>query len=500
MQANISTSRKGAMFLRKSRADEEKERLGQYETLAKHERDLRELSERLKMPVDDVYRELESGNDLAHRDDFKLLMERVERREYAYVMVHAIDRLSRGDLMENGWILSTFQYSGTLIVTPSKVFDPANQMDLQQLQFMLLYSNVEYFIIKERLAAGKLASVRDGQYIAAVAPYGYDKHVTPDGKRTLVPNMHAPIVVEVFEAFAAGRSKGSIAASLNARGIKSPSGGMWRPPTLCNMVSNRTYMGMVTWGSTKMVVDGRDGIALRKRRIAGDDPVYVRGLHEAIVGEELWEAANAHIVHAGPRNRADRGLVNPLAGILRCAKCGRVMQLCRYGDGRHPSYRHQSGCGCNTRGCRADDVTEALADALSGMAGDLMVEAEIGDGGVAEHERRLVSLRGEMEAAERRRDKLVELYTEGALSLQDFRRRDAPIGEQLERLGAALAEEEAFQPVRPEQRAARLSELVAKIADDGLPPRERNDALRAVVERVDYERGEGKPKLTVYLR
>lgn len=500
MQANITTQRRGAMLLRKSRADLDKEKLGEFETLAKHEKELNELSDRLRMPIDDVYRELESGNDYEHRDDFKLMMDRVEARWYAYVFVHAVDRLSRGDLMENGWILSTFQYSGTKIVTPSKVFDPTNQMDLQQLQFMLLYSNFEYYIIKERLQSGKKSSASDGQYIASSKPYGYDKHTTPEKKKTLVKNeAEAEVLVEIYESIASGKSKSAVALDLNRRGIKSPSGMSWAPATIRKMVANPLYIGVIVWDTKVTVVDGREGMALKKRRVDNDTPIIVKGLHEPLVSEELWKAANEKVCHSDPKLKGKRELKNPLSTVLKCAKCGRTMRMGKKQSGVLV-YRHQHYCECKARQCNASVVMDAVSDALSQMAGDLMVEAETGDGGIAEHERRLKSIQRSIEETKKRKDKLIELYTAGAIKIRDFSERNDPLDKQLSELEKTLEEEMSFTPVRPEQQAAMLSELVAMLADESIPAQDRNDAVRAVVERITYENNGGHLSLKVFLR
>ena len=50
------------IYLRKSRADAEAEKLGEGETLARHERILTELAVKLGLPIGKIYRELVSGN------------------------------------------------------------------------------------------------------------------------------------------------------------------------------------------------------------------------------------------------------------------------------------------------------------------------------------------------------------------------------------------------------------------------------------------------------
>lgn len=50
-----------AIYLRKSRADQEAEARGEGETLARHERTLVALAKQLKLNITEIYREIVSG-------------------------------------------------------------------------------------------------------------------------------------------------------------------------------------------------------------------------------------------------------------------------------------------------------------------------------------------------------------------------------------------------------------------------------------------------------
>ena len=66
-----------AAYLRKSRRDVEMEALGQGETLARHERQLRDLAGRLGIAVSRWYREIVSGDTIAERPQVRQLLEDV---------------------------------------------------------------------------------------------------------------------------------------------------------------------------------------------------------------------------------------------------------------------------------------------------------------------------------------------------------------------------------------------------------------------------------------
>ena len=73
--------------------------------------------------------------------------------------------------------------SGTLIVTPDKVYDLSDEIDDELAEFKTFMSRREYKIINKRLRRGLLRSIQDGCYVAN-APYGYKKAVV-DRRPTL---------------------------------------------------------------------------------------------------------------------------------------------------------------------------------------------------------------------------------------------------------------------------------------------------------------------------
>lgn len=215
-----------AMYLRKSREDVEAERIGHFETLARHEKQLwsyaRQLGINGKISEADVYRELVSGDSLAERPECRKLLEKVSAGEYSGVLAVDIDRISRGDMIDQGTISSVFRYSNTPILTPGKIYNPDDDYDMQFMEMRLMFARIEYESIKKRMSAGRIRSVTEGQYIGSFAPYGWDK-VTISGKHTLEPNADGSRLVRMYEDVASGvKGTQQIANELNELGVPSP--------------------------------------------------------------------------------------------------------------------------------------------------------------------------------------------------------------------------------------------------------------------------------------
>ena len=102
------------MYLRRSRADDDAERMGAGETLARHYMMLQELAGRMlghPIPESAVYREIVSGDTIADRPEMRRLMQDVELGRWNGVFVADIDRLARGDTMDQGLVAQTFLFS-----------------------------------------------------------------------------------------------------------------------------------------------------------------------------------------------------------------------------------------------------------------------------------------------------------------------------------------------------------------------------------------------------
>lgn len=90
------------IYLRKSRADLELEARGELETLARHEKALLELAERQHLDVEKIYKEIVSGETIASRPEMRRLLEEVENGQWDGVLVMEIERLARGDPIDQG--------------------------------------------------------------------------------------------------------------------------------------------------------------------------------------------------------------------------------------------------------------------------------------------------------------------------------------------------------------------------------------------------------------
>jgi DNA invertase Pin-like site-specific DNA recombinase len=164
---------KTCIYLRKSRSDAEAEQRGEGETLARHEKILLEIAKKQKLNIEKIYKEIVSGETIASRPVMQHVLNEVEQGLWDSVLVMEVERLARGDTVDQGIMSQTFKYSGTKIITPLKTYDPNNEYDVEYFEFGLFMSRREYKTINRRLQKGRELSVKEGKFVGNIAPYGY---------------------------------------------------------------------------------------------------------------------------------------------------------------------------------------------------------------------------------------------------------------------------------------------------------------------------------------
>jgi hypothetical protein len=125
------------------------------------------------------------------------------------------------------------RYTKTIVITPQEAYDLNDDRDRDRFERELMRGNEFLEYTKKIQWAGRIQSVRAGNFIGNTAPYGYKKKAIKDGKRTChtlepVPEK-AATVKRIFEMYASGLGVGSIAKQLDAEHIPAPKEKGWSP-------------------------------------------------------------------------------------------------------------------------------------------------------------------------------------------------------------------------------------------------------------------------------
>lgn len=186
------------IYLRKSRKDVELEQYGDEETLARHERILLDLAKTNGYEIGAIYREVVSGETISARPEMQRLISEVEQGLWDGVLVMEVERLARGDTIDQGIVARAFKLSSTKIVTPVKTYDPDNEYDEEYFEFGLFMSRREYKTINRRIQRGRVSAAKEGKYVSSTPPYGYDRVKLKDKGYSLAANGESDVVKSIL--------------------------------------------------------------------------------------------------------------------------------------------------------------------------------------------------------------------------------------------------------------------------------------------------------------
>lgn len=479
------------IYLRKSRQDDPNETVA--EVLAKHETILQEWAEKElggRIPEENIYREVISGESIADREEIKRVLARLEDPNVKGVIVIEPSRLSRGDLADCAKIIDSFRFSKTLVVTPYMTYDLENKMERKFFQDELLRSNEFLEYTKSILWRGRIAAVKRGCFIATIPPYGFNKIKIGKDHTLEIIEDQAEIVRLIFDLYIKdGLTPFRIAERLTGMGIPSPKGGEWVRDTVHNILRNEHYAGYVVYNKykdTQLLENGE--IVTRRLQQPEDEWIIAEGKHKAIIDRQTWEAAQS-LVARHPRISTKRKLANPLAGMLVCGKCGRAMKY-HSALKAEPRYTCMSKPLCY-KSVKVDAMLESVIVALEeSELPALEIMAKNGDGNAHNIQRKLLAkLEKQMEDFRAQEDRQYELLeTNPNYSQEVFNRRNAELRQKMEECKAAIYKAKSTLPesVDYAERVEMLKSAIDILKDDAATPADKNKVLKSIVKKIEY--------------
>ncbi len=488
------------MYLRKSRKDIEAERNGT-DTLARHEQILTNYAEQCHFKIGKVYREVVSGDTIAARPEMQQLLQDVEEGLWKGVLVMEVERLARGDTIDQGIIANVFKYSDTLIVTPFKTYDPNNEFDEEFFEYGLFQSRREYKAITRRQQRGVQQSIEEGKWPYHKSPYGYERYKLPDQKGwslRIVPE-EARIVRLIYQWYTIERiGYTTIAEMLTNMQVPAPAK-KWSGATIKHILTNPVYNGKVKRGqrpTEKKTVNGTV-VYTRPRK---KDFIIVEGLHDAIIDDELFNKTQAlFATHPSKPVAGALEIRNPLASLVYCKKCGHKMI-------RRPQDRCRTMIICPVKGCDNISTYEVVLEKSTINAlEDYLAKLKVQNKEYRPSTDTLLMLQDTLAGIEKERatintqlDNAYDLVEQGIYTPELFIKRTNALNDKL----ASLDKKRDNVEKQIEKENAILktkNTLIPKIENvldiyDTLEPPEKNALLTEIIERIDYIKTERSPK------
>jgi DNA invertase Pin-like site-specific DNA recombinase len=488
------------LYLRKSRKDLEEEKkateVGEsYDTLERHRKTLLSVAKKERHNILRIYEEVVSGESITERPQIQEMLRNLETSNVDGVLVMDIDRLGRGDMLDQGLLDRAFRYSGAKIITPTEIYDTESETWELVFGIKSIVAREELKAITRRMQRGRVSSASEGKSISKVPPYGYAR----DENLRLYPDVEtAWVVKKMFEMMRDGHGRQAIANELDKLGIKppNPEREIWSPSSITAIIKNEVYLGRIIWGQVSY--SKRNGKYVKKK-LQRSQWTIKENAHEPLVSQELFDEANrCHTGRHRPSTVPTKKLSNPLAGILKCAVCGYTMWNQPRKD------RPSNFLRCATPTCRSVQkgsalhiVEQRIIDGLSELVEDIEIQSEAKDlsqESDVPYKRILVGKKEkELSELSAQKSHLHDLLERRTYDIETFMERQQNLTERINGLQDEIRNLES-EIQKEESRKSNDDEFlpqlrfVLKAYQETTSAERKNVLLKSVLEKVTYLR------------
>ena len=357
------------------------------------------------------------------------------------------------------------------------VSEPLGDDKMSVLVEAMIEAMDEYYSINlaEEVRRGMREKVSRGEPVTPPA-FGYRM----EGKKYAADPDTAPLVAMIFRDFASGMGYGSIAAKLNAMGVRTKRGSPWESRTVAYLLQNPVYIGKIRWSQNATGPKGPES-------------VVTNGTHSPLIDEDLWQQVQKRISEKKRpsekgRNR-ETALSFSLQGLVRCSDCGST--LTRAGSGALQCEGYAHGKCAVSHSIRIQKLEEMVFAALENTltVSDLCLAPipKAKDNWEAE----LLKKQAEREWQKLRR--IRDAYESGADSLEEYRSSKQKITARIQELEAKKASADC--PAHPRDELPAHAALLEILRDPMGDVKEKNLLLRAMLDRIVYNSTEKKISL-----
>ena len=268
------------------------------------------------------------------RPDFKRMIADIEAKKINLVITKDLSRLGRDYITTGQYTEIYFPSKGVRYIAINDGYD-SDSPYTDIAPFKNVINEMYARDTSKKIRSAFTTKMRDGAYIAAFAPYGYQKDPA-DKNHLVVDTQSGEIVKQIFRLAANGALPIEIVRTLNAERTPSPAvyrcmthEGLdlnqysqrqeWTSATITKMLRNVVYLGHTAQGKTTRV-SFKSHLTVSNPR---DEWIVVENTHEALVDAETFDLVRRR---SASRTCGKKGaFYNLFSGIAKCADCGKNM-------------------------------------------------------------------------------------------------------------------------------------------------------------------------------
>lgn len=266
------------------------------------------------------------------------MMADIEAGKINVVIVKDLSRFGREYAQMGLYIEHYFEEKGVRFISIAENYDSKNGADNLVLPFTNVINSYYTRQVSAKTKAAHRARAKEGMYLGAHAPFGYEKD--PKNRHKLIVDPPAAEVVQmIFRLFADGIGYGKMTKILRERKILNPQAYFnrnhpdyyesdywrqdfdWHASTIRSILNNPVYLGKAVFGRTRT----KGFFDKRREETPEKDWIVYNNAHQAIISEELWDTV--HQMMKAKRRPNARGELQPFAGLVKCADCGSSLNV-----------------------------------------------------------------------------------------------------------------------------------------------------------------------------
>lgn len=488
-----------AEYLRKSRGEST-------EDLIKHKTVLEELCARRGW-VYVAYEEIETGEALYSRPVMQQLLKDIQDNMYDAVVCVDLDRLGRGTLGEWDYIKQIFQRSQTYIVTPSSLYNLADDNDEFAVDLQTVFARREYKKITQRLSMGKKVGAKLGAWVNGIPPfpYEYQEWIDPENhmryyneKGLVVNKQKLETYRYIVDAFINQRkSTNEIAWELNAKGITTARGNRWSNVAIGRILLDETHLGRIIYNKTKG--DGHKDRPNKPKpqKIPKDQWTVVENRHEAVKTQDEHEKILIALKRNATSPMRRSAQPNILKGLVKCGICGYGLPLeNKRGKKwivRKCWHKDYLGNKCTNASGEAQYVIDAIEDQLNKYEEEIRSELDnCEDKSTDVIQKQITSLMNQIQRKNAALQRARVAYDEGVDTLDEYRAAKDRIAKEIDALEHELDIEnlklEKAAAVTNHEKLHYINEYREKRKNNDLTDKEINELYKTIIESIIWTR------------
>ena len=430
--------------------------------------------------IEVYYDEGITGTSTKKRDGFNRMIKDCENGKIDTILTKEVSRFARNTIDTLTYTRKLSQLNINVIFMNDGI-DTSDKDGELRLSIMASIAQEESRKISERVKWGIRRKMENGWVYGRKEMLGYR---TVNGQLEIVPE-EAEIVKRIFHSYVyEGKGCRTIANDLNATGLLTVNGKMWREDGVCRILKNDKYVGDLTqWKHystdflTKKVVPN-----------SGDNPdapiISLSEHHEGLVSREIFDKAQAQIYERGKMSREGRKYSKHywFSSKVFCGKCGytynisgrttntkrtlRCVNRGKYGS-NHRIDKNGAEVGCDNKGVN-EKVLEACMKhiieyvqcsrekIIKGLYEDIEYIRQIETPADPE------PIKAEIENYNIKKRKAIDLMIDGLITKEDLRKQTEYYDSEINKLTEQLAASQNTNLLVQEQ-ISTIKEYVASV-------------------------------------